>query len=281
MTRGATVVVAAGHGCLRPDKPKLVEHVDGMTQMSMIGQVLRTAMAVGDPIVVVLNDRFAEQVLDAMRRDCPALCSGEMRHLLHICYQAERRGAADAVRRAVTEVVVPLGVPSFLVMYGDMPLWRPDTMRRLWSVHREQGAALSMVSVDIGRGSTPQTLERYGRVLKDAAGRIVNVIEPGETMDADVLMTTTVNPSLYVFDTAWFSGMVSRIPPHPRPDGYGDELHLPPLTRIAAEHGVAIAELPLDDPEEALGVNTPEEMEEIRQIVRRRLSQPTQACAAC
>lgn len=268
--RGATVVVAAGHGCLRPGMSKLAETVDRREGTSMVGRVLQTACLVGDPIVLVLNERFADQVMAAVERDCPDLVGGEMRMLLHVCYQHERRGAADAVHRAVTKVISKLGIRAFLVMYGDMPLWRPATMRRLWALHQAARATLSMVSVEIGEDASRHTLERYGRVLKDAQGRIVNVVEPGETKDVDVLRTTTVNPSLYVFETDWFIQSFGSIPPHPRPDGYGDEFHLPPLARIAAEQGTPVAELQLEDPEEALGVNTSAEIEEIREIVARR-----------
>lgn len=262
-----TVVVAAGHGCIRPGRSKLLEPVDaGGTPM--VVQAVRSVVGSGlGPIALVLNRRFGDDILSALRAWSPEVMGKEG---LAVVYQEERRGAADAVRVAVHEAVAAQAAPTFLVVYADMPLWRPETLRALARIHRQGSAPMSMVSVPVAGADTPRILERYGRVLRDRDGRIVNVVEPGEATDDDLPRTASVNPSLYAFDTGWFIGRVGQVRPQRRADGYGDEVHLPPLARIVAEEGHTVSELPLADPEEALGVNTAAELADVRAVLDRR-----------
>lgn len=259
------IVVAAGHGTLRPDVSKLAEPVNVGRVRSMAGTVLQSAVQVpGIGIaLLVLNERFRPQLEPVLREE--VRWDGMLRTVI----QRERRGAADAVAVAMRYGTEP-PADGYLVVYGDMPLWRPETLAALVALHRRERPAISMVTVRINGAATPRILERYGRVFRDAQGRIVNVVEPGDARPEDLAATTTVNPSLYVFDRAWFLAHVDRIPPYPRADGHGDELHLPPLLAIAAKEEAPVAELVLDDPEEALGVNTVQELADVRAIIARR-----------
>lgn len=278
-TQVGVIVVAAGHGTLRPGVSKLTATVDASSDTSMLGQILRTVNTVKGlwPRWLVLNSRFRSQIDAALERDGVGGYS--------IMHQHVRRGAADAVRLVMEHERAAWRGDAFLVVYGDMPLWRPETLRRLVEVHQCPTSAhlprpvISMVTVRVGSAETPRILERYGRVFRDAEGRIVNVVEPGDARASDLALTTSVNPSLYVFDRAWFLKRYDRIRPYPRADGHGDEFHLPPLLAIAAEEGAPVAELVVDDPEEALGVNTAEELVEVRAIIARR-SATTQVTTA-
>ncbi|TAK05102.1 hypothetical protein EPO33_03905 [Patescibacteria group bacterium] len=264
------IVVAAGHGTLRPGVSKLTETVDVACGTSMLGQVLRTVNRVKGlwPRWLVLNGRFRHQIDAALERDRVGGYA--------IMHQHRRRGAADAVRLVMEHDRTARQGDAFLVVYGDMPLWRTETLRRLVEMHQSSTAThlprpmISMVTVKIGGADSPRILERYGRVFRDARGRIVNVVEPGDARAADLVTTTSVNPSLYVFDRAWFLSHYDRIRPYPRADGHGDEFHLPPLLAVAAEEEATVAELVLTDPEEALGVNIPAELADVQAIVSRR-----------
>lgn len=269
-TQVGVIVVAAGHGTLRSGVSKLTETIDAAHGTSMLGQVLRTVNQMKGlwPRWLVLNGRFRNQIDAVLEQDGVGGYG--------IMHQHVRRGAADAVRLVMEHERAAWRGDAFLVVYGDMPLWRAETLRRLVEIHQCPTSAhlprpvISLVTVKIGGADSPKVLERYGRVFRDAEGRIVNVVEPGEARVSDLAATTSVNPSLYVFDRAWFLKRYDRIQPYPRTDGHGDEFHLPPLLAIAAEENAPVAELVLADPEEALGVNTAEELVEARAIIARR-----------
>lgn len=267
-----TIVVAAGHGTLRDGTSKLVETVDIFRRMSMIGQVLDTVRGLEEclPQFLVLNGRFERQIAKRLERDAPAAW-----RTMTVVHQTQRRGAADAVRVAMLADLGASHADAYLVVYGDMPLWRPNTLARLSALHRsaDNRPVISMVTVSLAGAASPRVLERYGRVLRDARGRIVNVVEPGDARPADIAVTSTVNPSLYVIDRRWFLARYNEIPPYRRADGFGDELHLPPLLAVAAREEAPVAELHLDDPEEALGVNNEDELHEVRRIFIQRTTQ--------
>lgn len=260
--RVGAVIVAAGHGVLEPGVSKLIAHVGGKP---MIAHVVQTVLLAGfAPVVLVLNGRFREQIKSVIENASVSM------NALSIATQHERRGAAHAVMCAMP-VLEQLGCDHFLVVYGDMPCWRVETMLALANMHTSAGASVSMVSVALSGARTPRELERYGRVLRDASGNIIGVVEPGDATQDQLLATRTVNPSLYVFSRQWFSDHFPRIQPYHRPDGHGDELHVPPLLRMASDEHALITELPLIDKTEALGVNNLVDLEDVRQVFYRRI----------
>ncbi len=271
-TQVGVIVLAADHGMLRPGVSRFVETVDAASGKSMLEQVLRTVNEVKGlwPRWLVSSGLFHKQIDATLEREGMGGYTVMHQHL--------RRGAANAVRLVMEHDRIAWRGDAFLVVYGDMPLWRAETLRRLVEMHQHPTAAhvprpvISMVTVRIDRVDAPRTLEQYGRVFRDATGRIVNVVEPGEAHLSNRAATTSVNPSLYVFGRAWFLSHYDRIRSESRADGYGDEYHLPPLLAIAAEEGAPVAELVVDDPEEALGVNTAEELAEVQAIIARRRS---------
>lgn len=267
------VVVAGGHGVIHPGTSKLVETLDSQGRLPMIVQVLCLAHeSAAAPPVLVVNSRFRDQILRVL--DEHGLRGG-----ITVVPQGERRGAAHAIFCALSAFEARL-CDAFLVLYGDMPAWRPATLRALVSLHRKRRPAISMVSVPIRGVQTPRTLERFGRILRGPDGQIVGVVEPGEATNEQLEYATGVNPSLFVFDTAWFAGHYQRIPLYPRRDGHPDEYHVPPLVAMAAAEGAPIAEMPLQDPFEALGVNTREDLDLVREVIARRaITSASTACA--
>lgn len=257
----ATIVVAAGHGCITPGTPKLLEPVDD-EGTPMIVRVIRTVMEARiGPIYLVVSRRFGHLISEAVTR-----AFGDMPNI-HLVYQGKRAGAGDAIRIAMDEA--DPSINTFAVIYGDMPLWRSETLRAL--VEEDQGTAALMSMVTVARGfGAPEALERYGRVQRVKDGiDITYVVEPAQATPAE-LEATHVNPSLYVFFRRWFLENITRVQPVWRPDGFGAEVHVPPLVGILTKVGGLITEVRLRDPQEALGVNSAAELELIREILRGR-----------
>ena len=140
-------------------------------------------------------------------------------------------------------------------------------MARLAQEHLHRKAVISMVTLRLQEGHRTQ---RYGRIVRDAGGKILAALEPWELPPVDLSVAQFVNPSLYVFDRHWLGSSLALIPLVDKGDGFPAELQLPKLLPIAHEQGVEILELPLDDPSEALGVNTPEELAEVQLALRAR-----------
>ena len=252
-------MLAGGYGACRSvggsPFPKVVEDIDGLPMICRVaGLIPETKFS---PRVVVVNPIYEELIETALRdaglNDC------------RFVVQPRRSGAGEAVRLAVP-CLQEGGADEFLTIYGDMPLWRPETVDRLVAMHRNDGAVLSMVTVE--RNSEYPAFDHYGRIIRDQ-GDISRVVEPADA-NVEEREISTVNPSLWVWNLAWFAEHIGNIPFYQSKDGLGKERFLPPLVEIAHQEGRRIAELRIEDPTEALGVNTEAELERVRQIFQQR-----------
>lgn len=257
----AAVVVAAGYGTFKPEEerfPKVLESVqDGDVDRPMLVEVIKRVKESGiDRIIVVVNPRFRQAI-------SKCLIAHGLNDLAFVL-QPWRTGAAGAVSYALPLLQL-WEITDFLVVYGDMPLFSRDTITRLIDCHQLRKPAISMVSVKI-TGKHPRELERYGRILRKG-DRIIGIVEPGDAT-SEQLEAETVNPSLYIFRREWFEEALNEgTKPRDKGDSRPHEFHLPPLVGYAVNTGQLICEVTVQNKEEALGVNTARELDEVRAIV--------------
>jgi bifunctional UDP-N-acetylglucosamine pyrophosphorylase/glucosamine-1-phosphate N-acetyltransferase len=255
----ACVIPAAGYGSVCPvrSSPKILADLGDEVMLNRIINTVMEADFADSLIVVTGNGHYGEQVREALKS------VGHPK--LKIVIQHERRGAGDAVAKALPHLN---GESNVLVTFGDMPLWRAQTFRMLVKAHLEHGAAaISMVTLRVQQG---HRTEKYGRIVRDGAGRILAALEPSELAGRQLPGAAFVNPSLYVFDRNWLARRLPDVPLTDKGDGFPAELHLPKLLPLAHDEGVNIVEVPLMDASEALGVNIPEELDEVRGVLRVR-----------
>ena len=255
----ACVIPSAGWGTVCPDRsiPKVLADVGGQTMISRVIQTVREASLNGSVIVVIGENGFGTQIRQALS----PLAYPDLKFVI----QPERRGAADAVAWALSLLN---GEEHVLVTFGDMPLWRAATFRRLADAHLAGRSVISMVTVALQAGH--QTA-KYGRIVKDDAGRILAAFEPSEMSGIDLSRAKSVNPSLYLFERQWLADNLGRIKPMDKGDGFPPEIHLPKLLPIAHDQGVRITEVHLEDPSEALGVNTAVDLHEVVTTLQARM----------
>jgi bifunctional UDP-N-acetylglucosamine pyrophosphorylase / glucosamine-1-phosphate N-acetyltransferase len=247
----ACVVPSAGWGSVCPVRstPKVLANVGGELMINrVVGTIFKARIT--DRIIVVVGDNsYGAQIRQAL---------DGFSYPVEFVVQPERRGAADAVAQALPHLKDEKHV---LVTFGDMPLWRPETLRSLAKIHlSDKSAVISLVTLAL---QTSHRTARYGRIVRDAEGQILAALEPSELQGGEITDAALVNPSLYVFERQWLADHLPRIPPTDKGDGFPEELHLPKLLPIANAEGVKVLELRLTDPAEALGVNTPEELAEV------------------
>lgn len=255
----ACVIPAAGWGSVCPDRsaPKMLALIDKKPMLFRVIETVRAAGIDSDIVVVVGANDFGSQIVNALVH--------KNYERVTFMFQTERTGAADAVRLALPKTG---RAKHILVTFGDMPLWRPQTIRDLVAHHLlEQPVAVSMVTLPY-QPSHPTA--RYGRVARDASGAILAAFEPSDLGNRELSGVASVNPSLYVFERRWLATSIPLIEPTDKGDGFSPEIHLPKLLPIAHDTLAGIAEMPLLDANEALGVNTPEELAEVNRVFTER-----------
>ena len=246
MNRLGIVVLAAGEGTrMRSSLPKVLHSICGRP---LLGHVLAVADALEATIVVVL----AEDTIDQVR--------AQFGERYSYTIQAERLGTGHAVLQARSLLVNRSD--DVLVLFGDTPLLRPETARAVIEARRASCALLSLLSFH----AHPPT--GYGRVLRDAAGHVLELIEERNATPEQRVITEG-NSGIMCFDAVWLWDAIGRIQRNP----VKGEYYLTDLVAMAVIErgpGAAVA-IPAADEREAWGINDRVQLAQARAALRERL----------
>jgi bifunctional UDP-N-acetylglucosamine pyrophosphorylase/glucosamine-1-phosphate N-acetyltransferase len=246
MSELAIVVLAAGQGKrMKSELPKVLHPLAGRP---MISHVLDTAAALDPARLVVIVGHGGDQVAAALDGD------------LIFVEQKRRMGTGHAVMQAEAAVG---GYRHVLVLYGDMPLLRPRTLQSLWMRYRNGASPLAMLILNSAES------RGFGRVIRDPQGQVRAIVEEAECT-TEQLAIHDLNAGVYCFEAEWLWHHLRQLPLHADKGDEG-EYFLTDLIGMAVAQGSAIPYLIIDDPSEALGVNTPEHLAEAEAVLRRRL----------
>ena len=243
MTAGPpAVVLAAGLGTrMRSQTPKVLHLLAGRPLLSHVLEAVRGAGA--RPIVVLSKESEPARAI---------VGDGAI-----VALQDPPRGTGDAVRVALEAIPDPSG--EAFIVYSDTPLLRAETLRALAELRAKRGAALALLSGNIG------TENAYGRVVRDGSGDVARVVE-ARLATADERRLPESNLGAYAIDLAWLRRAVPRL----RANATG-EVFLTDLVALATTEGARVAAYCTDDPEEGMGVNTRVELAAAEDVVRRRI----------
>lgn len=249
----AVVILAAGQGTrMKSKKQKILHDVGGKP---MVQHAFDAASAVADlpPILVVGPGEEGVHSLLGNRAT--------------YVVQPEQLGTGHATMMAAT--VTQGKTDQVIVTYGDMPLLRASTLRQLAASQHSSGAAVVMLSV-YGEAESS-----FGRVARDAAGRIVEIVEVAEARQrpntAELLAIRELNAGVYCFAATWLWQNIDKLPL--RQARNGQEYYLTDLISAAVEQGALVEALTVVDADECLGAGTRQELVAVEKAFRRRANQ--------
>jgi bifunctional UDP-N-acetylglucosamine pyrophosphorylase/glucosamine-1-phosphate N-acetyltransferase len=189
---------------------------------------LAAAEALAPARLVVVVGRDAERVREAF--------GGRARFVV----QAEQRGTGHAVLQARGELEGFAG--DVLVLYGDTPLLRPETLARLARHKAETGADLVLLSAAV---------DVPGIVVRDDAGRLARIVEATDASPAELTIRER-NTGVYLVAAKVLWDALSRL----GSDNRQGEIYLTGIAEILLRDGRAVEVLRLQDDAEGMGVNT-------------------------
>jgi len=234
------VILAAGRGTrMKSDLAKVLHPLVGRP---MVAHVVVAAHAAGLQPVVVVNHQ-EDQVRAALDA-----------HDVRFARQTETRGTGDAVACALSALP---DAGTVVVMAGDAPLVRTETIARLWEAHGD--AAVTVLSAHVNEPAG------YGRLVRDDAGEPARIVEAREASPEE-LAITEINTGLYCFDIAWLRAALPQLQPH----AHKDEIYLTDTLALAAGEGRARVVVH-GDFSEVQGVNDRWELTCARQNLQRRI----------
>jgi bifunctional UDP-N-acetylglucosamine pyrophosphorylase/glucosamine-1-phosphate N-acetyltransferase len=241
------IVLAAGEGKrMKSKKAKVLMPLAGRP---LLAHVLQTARALQPAAIHVVYGFNGEQVLAAF----------EGQPDLQWTLQAEQLGTGHAVGQALAKVPDDARV---LVLYGDVPLTRAQTLQRL--VQADGG--LSMLATRVAK---PQG---YGRVLRDDHGCVMAVIEEKDADEAQRAIDL-INTGIVAAAAAPLKQWIARLG---RNNAQG-EYYLTDIFQMAAEEGRAARCVECQDALEAAGANNPWQLAELEDAYRLRTVQALMA----
>jgi bifunctional UDP-N-acetylglucosamine pyrophosphorylase/glucosamine-1-phosphate N-acetyltransferase len=234
------IVLAAGEG--KRMKSKRAKVLMPLAGRPMLAHVLATARLLKPEAIHVVYGHRGDQVL--------AQFDGQTD--LRWTLQAEQLGTGHAVDQALRNVPDNAQV---LVLYGDVPLTRAETLQRL--VATEGGLTMLATRVDNPQG--------YGRVMRDGNGLVRAVIEE---KDADEFQRTInlINTGIVAAEAVALKRWIKSLD---RNNAQG-EYYLTDIFKMAAAENRGAQSIECVDPIEAAGANTPWQLSELEDAYRER-----------
>jgi bifunctional UDP-N-acetylglucosamine pyrophosphorylase / glucosamine-1-phosphate N-acetyltransferase len=238
-------VLAAGLGTrMRSTRAKVLHELGGVP---LLRYPLAALGSLGPERIVVVVGHQA----DAARSAAEASGVRGIRPAL----QMEQRGTGHAVRCALPELEGFTG--DVLILYGDAPLIRPATLRRLLDTHRTGGADLTLLTV---RFADPTG---YGRIVREPDGRVRGIVEERDATDAERTITE-INPGFYCVRIEALRPLVAAL----RDDNAQREFYLTDIVGLAAADGRRVLTVETDRPDEVAGINTRVELARMEATLR-------------
>jgi bifunctional UDP-N-acetylglucosamine pyrophosphorylase / glucosamine-1-phosphate N-acetyltransferase len=251
MTQLAIVIMAAGKGTrLKSRRPKVLHEVGGKTLLRHVVDAARQIVPPEDVYVVVGHE--AGRVKDSLAGLA-----------VEFVEQTEQRGTGHAIQQAVRSIE---NYEDVIVLSGDVPLIRPETIREIRDFHLERRAAMTILT------APPSDLPGYGRVIrKTRDSDEVKGISEFKTLTPAMISEGEINSGIYAFAS---KPLVTHIQSLGTQNAHG-EYYLTDMAGILVGADERVVALRAADPDEVLGANTIAEMMEIdgklRLIAARRL----------
>jgi bifunctional UDP-N-acetylglucosamine pyrophosphorylase/glucosamine-1-phosphate N-acetyltransferase len=249
----AVVVLAAGLGTrMKSDRPKVLHEVAGR---SMLGHVLAAVAHLAPERVVIVAGPGMEGAVDTIATASGLNCATVI--------QRERLGTGHALacaKPALDGYVGGQGAGDVLVVFGDTPLLTADTLQNMLAVRRgADGPDL------LGLAFRPADPARYGRLVCDADGQVLRIVEYADASEAERRIDLC-NAGVLLGDGPVLFGLVDRLGNH----NAKGEYYLTDVYALANAEGRKVRST-LADPAEVLGVDSRPALAHAEAILQDRL----------
>ncbi len=233
----AAIVLAAGMGKrMKSDLPKVLHELNGKP---LVGWVADTLTGLDINRVVVVVGYKKEMVVDFLKD-----------YDFKFVEQAEQLGTGHAVMMAEKELEDFQG--EVIVLAGDVPMIRKETIQRLFDEHRNRGAVATVLT------SEPPDPTGYGRVIRNSRGLVEKIVEHKDASEEE-LKAGEINTGTFVFNKKDLFEGLKKIDNK----NVQGEYYLTDLMEIFLKEGKITAAYMTDDYREALGINSSEQLKEV------------------
>ncbi len=241
----AVIIMAAGKGTrMKSDLPKVLHSANGRT---LIEYVIDTALSLGPSQTVLIIGHLAELVRNATSQ-----------YPVTAVVQEPQLGTGHAVMQAENALQDFNG--DILILSGDAPLVKSDTLEKLITMHHAEHAVATVLTADINDPTG------YGRVIRNnGTEQVLKIIEHKDASEEE-RKVREINSGVYVFDARMLFKALGQI----TTDNAQKEYYLTDVFGICFRNGEKVCAFKTDNPAEILGINTPEQLLEVERELRSR-----------
>ena len=239
----AIVILAAGLGTrMKSDKAKVLHSILGRP---MILYVVDTARYVaGDNVVLVVGHQ-AEVVRATVTK----------RADVKFAYQPEQLGTGHAVMCALP--ALPEEARHVVVLCGDVPLLRIETLQHFVDDHRSHQRTLSVLAVHLDDPTG------YGRIVQGQQGQVSGIVEEADATPTQKRIQL-VNTGIYCVERGFLEKALASI----RADNAQGEYYLTDIVGVAHAAGFSIGVTVGENPDEFTGINSREQLAAVEEMMR-------------
>lgn len=238
------LILAAGKGTrMKSALPKVLHEA---VYHPILSYVLNAAKAVGADDVCTVVGHGAEEVKAAFE--------GQTSFVL----QREQKGTGHAVREGLaafenhTEGTV-------LVLCGDTPLLKGETLKELCDYHEKEGSVVTVMTASLDDPFG------YGRIIRSESGSLLKIVEQRDASEEEKAVCE-INSGVYCFDLAFLRNAVDQL----KADNDQGELYLTDTIAIANKEGKKACAFEIADFEEVQGINDRVQLAAAAKVLRRR-----------
>ena len=240
------LVMAAGLGTrMKSGRAKVLHELGGRP---LIAHVARAAQSLDPLTVLVVVGHQAEEVERATFNEIGELAS--------FAVQAKQRGTGDAVASARSKLESSDSL--LVVLSGDVPLIRVETLRKLIEQHVSTGAACTILAVRL------ENPTGYGRIIRNERGEFQKIVEQKDANEEE-RKVKEINSGMYCFETGDLFDALKRV----EPKNEQGEYYLTDVAEIILSTGRKVEVFTHTDAREVSGINTRAELAEFENLLRR------------
>ena len=246
MTNIFAVVLAAGQGTRM--KSKLYKVLHPVCGKSMVEHVIDNINTLNTNRIVTVVGHGAEMVKETL--------GNKSEYVL----QAEQLGTAHAIQQA--DQLLGSLEGTTLVVCGDTPLIRPETMQALFDHHQKTNAKATILT------AITDNPTGYGRILRDSTGQVSQIVEQKDATEEQRLVKE-INTGTYCFDNKSLFETLKLV----KNDNAQGEYYLPDVIEILQKQGEMVSAYVTNDFDETLGVNDRFALSQAEELMRARINE--------
>lgn len=242
MQKIGIIILAGGKGTrMNQEIPKVLTKIDGVT---LIEKLLAS--------VEKFFDKSDIHVVVGFKGEMVVSRLGDQYNFV---WQKEQLGTGHAVMQCKENLKNKY--ESFLILYGDTPFIKEDTLKSIIDLHEKNDFTFSMITLKIKDFENENELYwKFGRIIRDERGNVLKIVEFKDANDEEKKVTE-VNPAIYCVKDNWLWDNLESV----SNNNAQNEYYLTDLVFLANKENINIGTLQVNDNLELMGINSIDDLE--------------------